>query len=319
MRLPSQTRCAGFSPAGCAGFSPAGVSVGPLTAGLATACLVAACVVTAGCTGLAVVADRDSFPGADATPIVARRPPAAQPATIPVELSFIRFDEADAVLTMELWDTVDEQWLPAAARRLLAANGLRCGIVTSDLPPHVAERLAAGTWDTATTDGLLPGASRRTVRLLPGRRADVVTAAPTSELIVLSEDVDGTRGETFREAGGYLELRGWPGGGGQVRLELTPEIRHGPIRRTWVGEEGRFRIEAGQTRHRFEQLRIAGEVPDGGMLVIGPGGETAATVGDALFGDRAGGGGGVRQLLVVRPLTPAVDPVFGGDGASRED
>jgi len=306
IRLPSGNCCAGCSPAG-------------VSAALLAACLVTACVATAGCTGLAVVADRDSFPGADPTPIVARRPPAAQPATIPVELSFVRFDEADAVLTTELWDAVDEQWLPAAARRLLAANGLRCGIVTSDLPPHVAERLVASTRDIAAADALFPGASRRTVRLLPGRRADVVTAAPTSELIVLHEDVDGTRGETFREAGGYLELRGWPAGGGQVRLELTPEIRHGPIRRSWVGEEGRFRIEAGQTRHRFEQLRIAVEVPDGGMLLVGPGGAAAATVGDALFGDRSGGGAGVRQLLVVRPLTPAVDPVFGGDGASRED
>jgi hypothetical protein len=140
-----------------------------------------------------------------------------------------------------------------------------------------------------------------------------------AELIVLHEDDDGTRGETFREAGGYLALRGWPAGGGLVRLEITPEIRHGPMRRSWVGEEGRFRIEAGQARQRFEQLRMTVEVPAGGTLFVGPGGEPAATVGDALFGDRAGGGEGVRQLLVVRPLTPAVDPAFGGAGESRED
>jgi len=283
------------------------------------AALAAACLGVTGCRGLAVVSDRDSFPRADATPIVTRRTPAAQPATIPVELSFVRFDEADPVIAGELWDAVDEQSVPAAVRRSLATNGLRCGIITGDLPPHVAERLAASARDGAALDGPLPGGSRQTLRLLPGRRADVVTASPTPELVVLHEDDDGTRGETFREAGGYLEVRGWPAGGGQVRLEITPEIRHGPVRRSWVGEEGRFRIEAGQTRHRFERLRVTVEVPDGGILLVGPGGDAAATVGDALFGDRAGGGSGVRQLLVLRPLVSAVDPAFEVGGAIRED
>jgi len=301
MRLPGRNRCRVCHPAGFA------------------VALLVACLSAAGCQGLAVVTDRDAFPGTDAATIVARRAPAAQPVTIPVELSFVRFDEADAVLAGELWDAADEQSLPVATRRLLAANGLRCGIVTGELPPHVAERLAASAWEGAAADGLLPGASRRTLRLLPGRRADVVTAAPTPELILLHGDEDGTRGETFRDAGGYLELRGWPAGGGQVRLELMPEIRHGPVRRSWVGEEGRFRIEAGQARHRFERLRMTAQVPDGGMLLLGPGGEAGATVGDALFGDRAGGGPGVRQMLMVRPLAPAVDPAFGDDGASRAD
>jgi hypothetical protein len=240
----------------------AGIAVSP-SAGLAVALLVA-CLTAGGCRGPTVVADRAVIPGTDATPVVARRTTAAQPVTIPVELSFVRFDDTAAAVDGELWDAVDEQSLPVATRRLLAANGLRCGIVTGELPPHVAERLAASPWDGAAADGLLPGASRRTLRLLPGRRADIVTATPTSELIVLHEDDDGIRGETFREAGGYLELRGWPAGGGQVRLEITPEIRHGPVRRSWVGEEGRFRIEAGQARQRFERLRITAEVPDGG-------------------------------------------------------
>lgn len=293
-----------------------GSVVGGPPAGLVVAALVA-CL--GGCRGLDLVSDRGDPPGLDSPRAATRRAMAVQPTTIPVELSFVRFDATDPVIADELWNGVDEQSVPAALRRSLAANGLRCGIVTGDLPPHVAERLAAAPWDGAAHDGVVPGTSRQTLRLLPGRRADVVTAAPTPELIVLHEDTDGTRGETFCDGGGYLEIRGWPAGGGRVRLEITPEIRHGPVRRSWVGEEGRFRIEAGQTRHRFEQLRMVVEIPDGAILLVGPGGDAAATVGDALFGERAGGGPGVRQVLAVRPLAPGIDPAFGGDLASRED
>lgn len=305
MRLSGHTRDVVIPPAAVAVRAAAVVAV------------LAACL--GGCRGLDRRADRGGPAGLETPATVVPRVMAVQPTTIPVELSFVRFDAADPVISDELWDGVDEQSLPIAVRRSLAANGLRCGIVTGDLPPHVAERLAATPWDGTAHDGVVPGTSRQTLRLLPGRRADVVTATPTPELIVLHDDGDGTHGETFRDGGGYLEIRGWPAGGGRVRLEITPEIRHGPVRRSWVGEEGRFRIEAGQARHRFEQLRVTVEVPDGGLLLVGPGGDASATVGDALFGDRAGGGPGVRQLLALRPLAPGIDPAFGGDPAGRED
>ena len=121
----------------------------PSRAGIARAVLCAACL--AGCR-FAVPTDARLDPD---PPGSAVRPEdlAASPRgggrtaakTLPVELVFVRLDTQDSEMRDALWKLVDEQALDDALRRRLAANGLRAGIVTSQLPGRQRRPMAAPT------------------------------------------------------------------------------------------------------------------------------------------------------------------------------
>lgn len=279
------------------------------------ACLLAC---AAGCRALV------SLPGgAGGPPDAAAAGGAARPAprTIPVEVVFVRHEEHDPVLGIELWNVIDEQALDDALRRRLAANGLRAGIVTGGLPPHLAERMLPDHIDEATaSDAVATDAplAKRLLRLLPGRRSEILLAAGIRELVLLEERAGQVRGGTFHDASGLVELKVRPAADGRVRVELVPEIRHGPLERSWVGEEGMFRMEAGQRRHRRDDLAFGLDLRDGDLLVLGCAGEKAATLGDALLRDQ-GGDRSTKRLVVIRPLGRAVDPLFAAGAEAAAD
>lgn len=252
--------------------------------------------------------------GPAATPAAAGDSADAKPAprTIAVELVFVRFDEHDVALGEELWNAADEQAIDAALRRRLAANGLRVGVVTGDLPPHLAERLlpdraAPASAAEAVSEG--QSLAHRMLRLLPGRRSEIVANARIDDLVLLEERDGRVRGGSFREATGLFELKVRPAPDGRVRLDLVPEIKHGPVERSWVAEDGMFRMEAGQQRHRRDDLAVGLDLRAGGLLLLGCTGQKAATLGDALLRDQ-GGDRSTARLLVVRPLGRTVDPMF---------
>lgn len=249
-----------------------------------------------------------------AAPIVQR--PA--PKTVPLEIVFARADDRDAAWQDELWATADEQAFDRALRGRLAANGLRVGLLTGQPPPELAARLApaaAGAEPDAVPAGPAdrPPVLRRFLRLLPGRHTEVVAATGLEEVILLEHDGGEVHGATYHDASAYFALRAWPAADGRVRIELVPTVRHGPLERTWVGEEGAFRLEAGQGRAPFERLAFTATIPQGGTLLVGGCGTASSTVGDAFFRDRTASGQ-CRRLLAIRPQGRTADPRFATAG-----
>jgi len=262
-------------------------------------------------------------PRGDPTLVVGADPassPAPTPRTIPVEIIFVRFDEHDATLRDEAWNAIDEQACDEALRRRLAANGLRVGVVTGDLPPQIAERIlpdrsAAGPGEAAAAEQPF---SRRLLRLLPGRRSEIIAASGIEELVLLETGDGQVRGGTYRDATGLFSLQVRPAADGRVRIDLVPEIKHGPLERSWVGEDGMFRMETSQRRHRREDLALGLELRAGGLLVVGCAGDKGAALGDALLRDR-GGHRATMRMLVIRPLGRTVDPLFAESVTVAED
>jgi hypothetical protein len=245
--------------------------------------------------------------------------PAQQQArrTVQLELLFVRHDAHDAELGADLWTHVDEQFLEAEVRDRLAANGLRVGIVGDHLPPHLASRLTADASTPASGSELATDAaiSRRRLQLLPGRRGEIVTNGGVRELVLLERGMDGVSGATYRDATTLFSIEAAPAANGSVQITITPEIKHGPLEKSWVGEDGMFRLETGQRRHRLEHLSFVAALPRDGMLVIGSVGSDSASVGDGLLKDRQRGTGTSVRLVTIRPLADCVDPLFApGDG-----
>jgi hypothetical protein len=265
--------------------------------------------------GLAGVGCRfiDAGAGTTATDQAATRA-AGKPAarTIPLEILFVRCDAHDPAVRDELWSFADEQFLATAVRGRLAANGLRVGIVGDHLPAHLAGRFTGAGDDLAGSGTLATDAAlaRRQLWILPGRRSEIVTASGIRELVLLERSGDEVHGATYRDASTTLVIEARPAADGRVRITAVPEIRHGPHEKSWVGEDGMFRLETGQRRQRLEQLQFTATLPRDGMLIVGSAGADSASLGDCLLRDHDRGDGTSIRLLAIRPLADTVDPLF---------
>jgi len=279
--------------------------------------IVALVVVTGGC---AVLPTALVGPGpvadSPATDTVAMKP---TPRTIALEVTFVRCDDDDVELREAIWRHVDEQVLDDSRRRSLNANGLRAGVVTGHVPAEFAARLATSADEPADVGGVDPARARRLLNLLPGRGGDLVTAHRLPSLVLFEQRDGEVRGATFHDATPQFTLDARPAADGRIRLELVPEVRHGPVEKSWAGEDGMFRLETGQRRHRMEHLGIDVTVPAGGLLIVGCAGEAAATVGDGLLRDQDGGDHGPVRLIVIRPLARTTDPAFAEPAAASPD
>lgn len=250
---------------------------------------------------------------------VARRepPPRTAVRTIPLEARWVRHAVNDPLVVDELWASVDEQALPRETRERLAANGLRAGLVAWPLPDSLAERFAfletAAEPDAgelpASDDPLIPDVSRQTLRLLPGRPSEVVATPASSEMVVLMREGERLCGTTYQHATAVFELTAEAAADGKTSVGLVPMIKHGDRRREWIGEEGVFRLEAGQCRQHLESLEVSLELTADAMLVITAAGPPSSTVGDAFFRGRDLPRT-PQQTLAIRPLSRTTDPLF---------
>jgi len=252
--------------------------------------------------------------------IPSRATATAAPRPIELELFFIRCDEHDPALRDELWTFIDEQFLDHDLRGRLAANGLRAGIAGDHLPPHLAGRFTAAATDAPAGGELATDAAvaRRRLQLLPGRRSEIVTATGLPDLVLLERSGEGVSGATYHDASPLLVIEARPAAEGRVRITAVPEIRHGPLQKSWVGEDGMFRLETGQRRHRMEHLQFTALLPRDGMLVVGCAGDDSASVGDCLLRDHQRGDRTNVRLIAIRPLADTVDPLFTAEASARE-
>lgn len=248
------------------------------------------------------------------TPLLSPAATKPQPRTIPVELVFVRFGDRDEQMTTDLWNLADEQAIDGDVRRRLHANGLRAGVVSAVLPPDLAARFTAAvdpTIDSVAQQSMVevPLVVRRTLRLLPGRENEVLAATGLDNLILMESRDDAVEGATYHDASAVFTVRAWPAANGRVRMQVCPIIKHGPTERSWVGDEGVFRLEAGQKRHVLDHLRFEAMLAPESMLLVTTAGDAASSVGDAFCRDRAAGSGGMR-LVALRPLARATDPMM---------
>lgn len=286
--------------------------------------LVAACALATGCLATPSL-DGVLAPGDDrAVEVLERKGPRPMARTLPLEVFFLRCDADDGSGSADLWSRVDEQMIDVATRRRLAANGLRAGILLGPLPePFLATLeppISAG--DDAVDPAVnaadaTPPVVRRVLRLLPGRESELVSLKSAPELVVMERDDEGLRGASYHDALPHFTLRAWPAADGRVRVDLVPVIRHGPLERNFVGEDGAFKLETSQRRKILDTLRCDVTVPAEGLLVVGPAGEPGASVGDALFRPTRHGRQELR-LIALRPLTPGVDPMFSPEESSDD-
>lgn len=243
--------------------------------------------------------------------------------TIPLEFTFLRYAEEDLELGDELWQLIDEQCLSANLRHRLNGNGIRAGVVRGNLPNALAHRLSSSSDTIHNEPGDSPLAVDRTVvkrviQTLPGRTNEIVSTPRLEELILLEHKsrstIDNVSGQTYRDASAVFDVRATPSADGGIEIELLPLIRHGPIERNWTGDDGAFRLEAGQRKTVMNKLEFKLQLPADGTLILSSVGPPSSGLGDAFFRDPQGRHEG-RRLLAIRSMTRTADPIFSESSA----
>lgn len=241
-------------------------------------------------------------------------PPSLPPAkmaqdTVVLEIAFVRIAGEALMQQDDLWRQVDEQPLPAETRRRMLENGLRAGVVSSQLPPMLRKLLdeksdplavkGPGTPDDVT-------ASQRQLQSRAGKRGVILAGAQREKLALLVQQDGRVTGEEFQQAQCLFAVKTFPQGDGSVRLELVPEVEHGEAKQRWVGQDTSFRIESSREQKVLENLRMELKLAPGEVFVVTSTSDQKG-LGKHFFAD---GAPGEQKLLMIRIAQTQYDDVF---------
>lgn len=255
----------------------------------------------------------------------AGQPPTQPPApeTVALDVIIARVPLGDSMANGAMWNEIDEQPLPAPLRRLMAANGLRAGVIGTRLPPALEELLKLSETPPSSDPVKqvvdfenAPPLNHRLVRIVSGRRTNIICTGEASrhaELPVLVREADGgLRGRTYRQVMGLLATHATLAGDGCVRLELVPEIEHGEPRRRFEPSDGMMKIEFGPPHEKYDFLRMSLALSPGQMLLVTGMADRPGSLGYQFFME-PDAQKPQQKLLLVRLAQTQYDDLFNGD------
>jgi len=229
--------------------------------------------------------------------------------SVGLEIGFARWPVE--VRQERLWNEIDETPLPPDLRRRLAPNGLRCGVVGTQVPEALRQLLDDKSGQDAVkvesvgqagTDRAPPW---RRLHSRADQRGEIVTSNTSEKLDVLFRKNREIIGHTYRDAQCFFSIRTQPLGDGRARV-ILPEIHHGNPQRNWAGDTGMWRFDVSRDRKEFEQLRIEVVLVPGESVVVGCTPEIRGLGQHFFVGpDRAS-----QKLLIIRLAQTQQDNLF---------
>lgn len=199
--------------------------------------------------------------------------------TVVLEVAFVHLTPEDHAVEAATWRQLDETTLPIELRQQLAANGMRAGVVGSQLPQELRdlvertsrELTQAPAGDDVSSAETASLARNRRMQVRSGRRGKIVVSSVLPSISVLAKDDQGhVQGAAFADAQCLFSLLATPGGDGRTKLQLTPEIEHGELKNRWVPVDGALMNQVGKSRQVYDQLRLELSLSPGQTLAIAP-------------------------------------------------
>jgi hypothetical protein len=204
----------------------------------------------------------------------------------------------DEIINTVLWRSADEQLVPQDVRRSLDANGLRVGIVTSDLPPEVRELL---------NDRQRQKVEEITVVNPCGEPTLISMGAAPQLSLFLSRQDRTVGGKSYQDARGFLRLSGSYGETGGVSLRVVPELHHGPFQQTWAPAPStspmspmQFMGKHGQQEETYRDMEVNLMLQPGQVAVLGNLPDKRGSLGDFLYSSiEPNSDRGVQKVVLV--------------------
>lgn len=251
------------------------------------------------------------------------------PTSVMLDIVFLHYAENDDVLDRQLWERVDEQQIPMELRTRLQANGFRVGVLGTQLPPELEQRMRLTdkpqTTETQVTASEIDTDSpvrQRSLQVQPGRRTNILCLGEQQKMPELSLLVRGANGEvtgkTYRKVSGLFVTRAYPEGDGRARIELVPELEHGDPQRRYDPSEGMLRVDFGPAKETLDSLKIEATLSPGQMIVVASLPDRTGTVGRHFF-TTTNGEKKRQKLLMVRLARTGSEDSFNESGTPSLD
>jgi len=240
--------------------------------------------------------------------------------SVVLDVLFVRFPAGDAELNGPVWQEIDELHFSNDARRRLASNGLRAGVISGPLPLKIEALLKLTDKPTAEPEEgreieveHTPVVKQRQLRVQAGRRSNIITMGETErvpEMSLLLRGDDGqVKGRTFRDVMGLFALRAFPQGDGGVRLEFLPELEHGAAQKRFVPGDGMFKVEFGPPHEVIEDLKLSAVLTTGQFLAVTCVPERSGSLGYRFFTEEKGDAA-MQKMLLIRLVHCEIDDRF---------
>lgn len=207
---------------------------------------------------------------------------------------------------MDLWKEIDETVIAPESRYALRRNGIRIGKAQNAgdfwqqleqirvLPTESSEVL-----EIADVQSDLSHSSRR-ITFRVGKRYELpVRQVAKDAQVVLATVGEQTIGQTLAQAQPLFAMRVSSADARTARLSLRPEIQHGVMRQTWVGNDAALRIENRRDAWVLNELETDVSLEKGDILVAGCR-EPAFGLGKHLFIGTTAEGDRDHVLMIVR-------------------
>lgn len=252
------------------------------------------------------------------------------PNTLGLDVFFIERPVNDQLFGPELWESVDTNLTDLDLQNALKRNGIRIGIVGGQMPrpleallgldaasadvhpdeaaeaPDVDEGPAGPDFTPVQTMMDAPRGSHLILR--EGMPSKLAAGEPYPKCFVLI-DRNGVTGRTFQDAHFHFHVTPLTLTGSHVKLELCPEIQHGPARIQYQDVLG-GRRPVSQAVESFPDLNWSATLTPGQMVLLTMWPEFEESLGWHYF-SRQDGEAVKQRLIVIRvSRLPAADDLF---------
>jgi hypothetical protein len=255
--------------------------------------------------------------------------------TATLELAFIRHPLELSAFNQDLWNLIDESQVSPETRRVLDENGLRVGVLNGEPPASITSLLIddtagvtanfASTSDVAEASPAVaalklehePRCRRRTLHLQRAQRSEVLASGVYDQFPLLLREDGQVRGDNYSQAQGLFAIKAYPQGDGRVRLQLTPELHHGPPQQHYAPDDGVIRLQSSRTRVTFDKLAIDVVLSPGQHFVLGTRPSREGSMGYRFFTE-AHAGQLDQKLLLIRFDGTKFDNLLVTDGGADD-
>jgi hypothetical protein len=194
------------------------------------------------------------------------KPPRMSPDTVILEMALV-----DLPADHDLWQDVDELHVDVDARRKLNEHQIRVGVIGSQLPAWLLERVERQDRmfdidEESKMAVIASGENQRRLQCRSGNPREIDMGSVREEMQnYLCED----QSAVLKDAQCKFSIVTKPMGDGRVEVKVTPEIHHGSPRHRWVGSEGSFRVDLRKDCESCDELTATVVLAPGQTLVLG--------------------------------------------------
>ena len=240
-----------------------------------------------------------------------------------LEVISVRFPTGDPDFNTELWNKIDEQQLPLGLRRDLADNGLRVGVLYGELPPVIAQQLAAAesTGRPALPRPLLdwsipPRSAGRKCSCTPAGTAKSSRPAFTRNCRFGCMKTDNSAAAPIRKPRELIDAQVQALGDHRIKLHLTPELQYGEPLQQFVVEDGVLRPQTAKPKRVFDRLAFDTALAQDQMLLVTCLPDRTGTLGYNFFTEQRDGQP-QQKLVVIRLAESRYSDLFVPSNASE--